>query len=95
MGIAVLFSSGPGESGGSRDSALGADFKPIRRHPTILNRRPAGPWLLTTAEVAQLLRVSRRTVCLLAELSELPAIRVGKQWRFRAEQIQRLVRTEG
>jgi excisionase family DNA binding protein len=46
---------------------------------------------LTTAEVAKLLRVSQRTVCLWAELSELPAIKIGRQWRFRFEEVLSLV----
>jgi excisionase family DNA binding protein len=39
--------------------------------------------LLTTAAVARWLGVSTRTVCLWAECAELPAIKVGRQWRFR------------
>ena len=39
--------------------------------------------LLTTAAVAKWLGVSTRTVCLWAECEELPAIKVGRQWRFR------------
>jgi len=47
--------------------------------------------LLTTAEVAGLLRISPRTVRLWAECSELPALRVGKQWRFRAAEIEKFL----
>ena len=39
--------------------------------------------LLTTAAVARWLGVSTRTVCLWAECKELPAIKIGRQWRFR------------
>ncbi|SPF54308.1 hypothetical protein SBA4_630019 [Candidatus Sulfopaludibacter sp. SbA4] len=39
--------------------------------------------LLTTAAVARWLGVSTRTVCLWAECRELPAIKIGRQWRFR------------
>ena len=39
--------------------------------------------LLTTAAVAKWLGVSTRTVCLWAECKELPAIKIGRQWRFR------------
>ena len=42
---------------------------------------------LNTKAVADWLGVSTRTVCLWAECNELPAIRVGKQWRFRRNQI--------
>jgi len=39
--------------------------------------------LLTTAAVAKWLGVSTRTVCLWAECQEIPALKVGRQWRFR------------
>jgi len=38
--------------------------------------------LLTTAAVAKWLGVAPRTVCLWAECEEIPAIKVGRQWRF-------------
>lgn len=49
------------------------------------------PVTLTTREVANILRVSDRTVQLLADKSEIPAVRVGKRWRFAREVIQELV----
>lgn len=39
--------------------------------------------LLSTAAVARWLGVSTRTICLWAECRELPAIKIGRQWRFR------------
>jgi excisionase family DNA binding protein len=39
--------------------------------------------LLTTAVVAKWLQVSSRTLRLWAECAEIPAVRVGRQWRFR------------
>jgi len=39
--------------------------------------------LLTTATVAKWLGVSTRTLCLWAECKEIPAIKIGRQWRFR------------
>ena len=39
--------------------------------------------LLTTREVSRWLGVSPRTLRLWAETGEVPAIRVGRQWRFR------------
>jgi excisionase family DNA binding protein len=41
--------------------------------------------LWTSREVAEWLGVTTRTVCLWAELGELPALRVGRQWRFRPD----------
>lgn len=43
---------------------------------------------LTTSEVAARLRVSVRTVCFWAECWELPAVKAGRRWLFRAEDIQ-------
>ena len=43
--------------------------------------------LLSTAAVAKWLGVSPRTVCLWAECSEIPAVKVGRQWRFRQEDV--------
>lgn len=44
--------------------------------------------LLTTAAVAKWLGISTRAVCLWAECKELPAIKVGRQWRFRREELR-------
>jgi len=43
--------------------------------------------LLTTAAVAKWLGISTRAVCLWAECNELPAIKVGRQWRFRKDEL--------
>jgi len=43
------------------------------------------PALLRSCEVARLLGISSRTACLWAECSQLPAIKVGRQWRFSRE----------
>jgi excisionase family DNA binding protein len=50
-----------------------------------LNREP----LMTTAAVAKWLGVSARTVCLWAECEEIPAIKIGRQWRFRENELGR------
>ncbi len=44
--------------------------------------------LLNTAQLAAWLGISTRTVCLWAECSELPAVKMGRQWRFQREAIQ-------
>lgn len=46
---------------------------------TLANRES----FLTTAAVAKWLGVAPRTVCLWAECNEIPAIKIGRQWRFR------------
>lgn len=43
--------------------------------------------LLTVKEVAAVLRVSPQTVYLMVKRGELPAFRVGSQWRFDADKL--------
>jgi excisionase family DNA binding protein len=52
--------------------------------PLILeNREP----LLTTSAVSKWLGVSTRTLCLWAECKEIPAMKIGRQWRFRESEV--------
>jgi excisionase family DNA binding protein len=44
--------------------------------------------ILTAKEVADMLRVSVRTIIRLAENGELPGFTVGKQWRFYRSDVQ-------
>jgi excisionase family DNA binding protein len=44
--------------------------------------------LLTTAAVARWLGISTRAVCLRAECKEIPAIKIGRQWRFRQDELR-------
>lgn len=44
---------------------------------------PGRESFLTTAAVAKWLGVAPRTICLWAECREIPAIKIGRQWRFR------------
>ena len=43
--------------------------------------------MLTAREIQDLFQVDRSTVYRMAEDGRLPAIKIGKQWRFPAEQI--------
>jgi excisionase family DNA binding protein len=43
--------------------------------------------MLTTEQVAKWLGIAPRTVCTWAECSELPAIKVGRQWRFHRREV--------
>jgi excisionase family DNA binding protein len=45
--------------------------------------------LLSSAQVAAWLGISQRTVCLWAELEEVPAFKLGHQWRFREDEVRR------
>ena len=47
--------------------------------------------LLSARQVQDILHIDRSTVYRMAEDGRLPAIRVGKQWRFPAEEISALV----
>jgi excisionase family DNA binding protein len=49
--------------------------------------------LLTTTQVQELLQVDRTTIYRMVESGRLPAIRVGKQWRFSRPEIERWLGT--
>lgn len=51
--------------------------------------------LLTAQQVQQMLEVDRSTIYRMAEDGRLPAIKVGRQWRFPAESIAELLTPEG
>ncbi|MCU0281738.1 MAG: helix-turn-helix domain-containing protein, partial [Acidimicrobiia bacterium] len=53
-------------------------------------RRPVT--LLTTQDVLRLMKVDRSTVYRMAEDGRLPAVKVGRQWRFPEDQIHDLLR---
>ncbi|RMD52615.1 MAG: DNA-binding protein, partial [Candidatus Thermofonsia bacterium] len=44
--------------------------------------------LLTAREVQEMLNVDRSTVYRMAEDGRLPAVKVGKQWRFPREKVE-------
>jgi excisionase family DNA binding protein len=47
------------------------------------------PDILTLEEAAKLLRVSTKTLGKLARSGEVPAMRLGREWRFSREQLMR------
>ena len=47
--------------------------------------------ILTVAEVANYLRVSKGTVYKLLKARELPAFRIGSDWRFSRDDVERLM----
>jgi excisionase family DNA binding protein len=51
--------------------------------------------LLTTRQVQALLHVDRTTIYRMVENGELPALRVGKQWRFAREQVEAWLQAGG
>lgn len=56
--------------------------------PTVPDEWPA---LLTVAEVAQILRVAPVTVRRMILSGELPGVKIGNQWRVRADDLRRLM----
>jgi excisionase family DNA binding protein len=50
-----------------------------------------GQSLLTAQQVQAMFGVDRSTVYRMAEDGRLPALKIGRQWRFRPEQIERLL----
>jgi excisionase family DNA binding protein len=55
----------------------------------VARREPVGGALVTVAEVAALMRVSTMTVYRLIRGGDLQAIRVGKNFRIREDDVQR------
>ncbi len=49
-----------------------------------------GDEIMTVAEVADYLKMNQRTVYSLAKKGELPGIRLGRQWRFKKEAIDKI-----
>ena len=50
-----------------------------------------GQPLITARQVQTMFGVDRSTVYRMAEDGRLPALKIGRQWRFRAEEIERLL----
>ncbi|MCC6390541.1 MAG: helix-turn-helix domain-containing protein [Bryobacterales bacterium] len=48
---------------------------------------------LTTTQVADMLNIAPRTVCLWAECGEIPGIKLGRHWRFSEESIRHWIET--
>jgi len=68
----------PADSAETPESAKQSPRAPIRE----------GIALLNSAQVASLLGISQRTVCLWAELDEIPGFKLGHQWRFQEEALR-------
>ena len=49
---------------------------------------------LTIEEVAEILRVNKRTVYRLAVKGEIPAIRIGKSWRINFAELEEFLKKE-
>lgn len=51
--------------------------------------------MLTVAEVAEILRVSERTVYNLLEAEDLRGVRVGRSWRMQKEALEEFIKAGG
>lgn len=73
---------------------------PVGGESAVMSRSSvSGERLLTVGEVAEMMRVSNMTVYRLIKAGDLPAIRVGKNYRIRSRDVDaylsgRAVRTE-
>ncbi len=59
-----------------------------RKHGAVLTSTMPLEHLLTVKEVAALLRVSTQTLYKMLENAEIPAVRVGSQWRFDKDRVK-------
>jgi excisionase family DNA binding protein len=60
--------------------------------PVVLETKEIFEPLLDVREAADLLRYHPRTVQLMAKAGRIPAIRMGKYWRFRRSQLDAWIR---
>ncbi len=90
---------GPSHEPSPKTQAIGT-FVPLMhmhgRHSlhVMQHMQPSPPGsrpLLTALEVQQLLHIDRSTVYRMAEDGRLPAIRVGRSWRFPADRIEAML----
>jgi excisionase family DNA binding protein len=51
--------------------------------------------IMTAEELAQLLRVNRTTIYRLLKNGDIPAFRVGKDWRFQREAVESWIKAGG
>jgi len=47
--------------------------------------------VLTVNEVARILKLHRRTVCMMTKAGKLPGFRVGRGWRFNTQAIREFI----
>jgi excisionase family DNA binding protein len=55
----------------------------ISRTVALMSSKATNTAFLTTEEVLTCLKVTPRTIYRLIQAGELPAVRIGRQWRFR------------
>ena len=73
---------------------LKEEFEQRRGNPGITKKEKSMPELLTVKEVAEILRVSERTVRHYIENKKIPAIQLSGAIRIRKEDLDRILATE-
>lgn len=58
-------------------------------------KRRYKPSIMTLPEVAKYIRVHKSTVYRMLKQNRIPAIKVGNQWRFKKDRIDRWLETDG
>ena len=53
------------------------------------------PKIMTTREISKYLKLHEITICKYAGKGEIPAVRIGKVWRFDKETIDRWISSGG
>lgn len=66
------------------------DPRSVNEHQSLEVKATEPLW--TVEEVANYLRLKRETVRLMARAKKLPAIKVGKVWRFKASEIKDMLK---
>ena len=72
----------------------GQGLEEVSRDEPHLQRTTMIDQLMTIEEVARYMRVSRFTVYRLAKERFIPATKIGRQWRFQREEIDRWVKDQ-
>ena len=54
-----------------------------------------GSEIMTTKQLAEYLQMSQMTVCRLAREKKLPGLKIGKEWRFQKNLVDRLIASGG
>jgi excisionase family DNA binding protein len=68
------------------------DKLPLEPNPQSLDTTLMTNRMLTAQELAAYLRVNRSTVYRLLKKGELPGFRIGSEWRFRIDEVNRWFR---
>jgi len=69
--------------------------EPVTRPSEVPDSNVLAGQMLTAQELAAYLRVNRSTVYRLLKKKQLPGFRIGSEWRFQIEEVNRWFRERG